>query len=367
MRKTICRSSGFAVLVAGALAAPAPAAAQADPGAARADSAAAVHVVRRGDTLWDLAISYLRSPLRWREIHAANRDVVENPHWIYPGERLRIPGTAAPAAATPADAVATGPTGAPPPATVGAVRVTSAIAGPDQSFVVPSLDRMGDERSRLARRLADYLAAPYLHRVGGPAGAGTVRAAGLHTVSDAVGDRWLQLGDAVRLSMPAGTDPQVGQKLIAFALAERVHGGQVVRPTGIVEVTEFEGATVHGRVIVMLDAMHDGNGVLPLPALPAEGVSAPAGSGAAVAWVADDVPLPSLQSWLLLSGDAGVTFGVQDEVELYRTASDGAREPLGTARVARVEGGMASVFVTGITQPGIEVGTRAHARLRDRP
>lgn len=365
MRKTICRSSGFAVLVVGALAAPAPAAAQADAGAPRADSATAVHVVRRGDTLWDLAISYLRSPLRWREIHAANRDVVENPHWIYPGERLRIPGTAAPSPA-PADVVAAGAAPAPPPATVGAVRVTSTIAGPDDSFVVPSLDRMGDERSRLARRLADYLAAPYLHRVGGPAGAGSVRAAGLPRVSEAVGDRWLQLGDAVRLTMPDGVDPEIGQKLIAFALGDRVHGGQIVRPTGIVEVIEFEGATVKGRVIVMLEPMHDGNGLLPLPALPADGVNAPAGAGAAVAWVADDVPLPSLQSWLLLAGDAGVTFGVQDEVQLFRTAADGARELLGTARVARVEGGTASVFVTGVTQPGIGVGTRAQVRGGDR-
>ncbi len=50
------------------------------------------HEVRRGDTLWDLSGRYLSSPYRWPEIYELNRDVVQDPHWIYPGEWLRIPG-----------------------------------------------------------------------------------------------------------------------------------------------------------------------------------------------------------------------------------------------------------------------------------
>src|SRR6266540_5612006 len=51
------------------------------------------HTVRKGDTLWDIARTYLKDPFRWPEVLRRNTGVVENPHWIYPGESRRIPAT----------------------------------------------------------------------------------------------------------------------------------------------------------------------------------------------------------------------------------------------------------------------------------
>ncbi len=50
------------------------------------------HTVVRDDTLWDLAQYYYSDPFEWRRIWNANRDVVEDPNWIYPAEQLVIPG-----------------------------------------------------------------------------------------------------------------------------------------------------------------------------------------------------------------------------------------------------------------------------------
>jgi hypothetical protein len=50
-----------------------------------------VHIVRRGDTLWDLSSYYLHNPFLWPSIYEANETQIKDPHWIYPGQMFRIP------------------------------------------------------------------------------------------------------------------------------------------------------------------------------------------------------------------------------------------------------------------------------------
>ncbi|MBD3399944.1 MAG: LysM peptidoglycan-binding domain-containing protein, partial [Candidatus Coatesbacteria bacterium] len=59
--------------------------------AARTLSADRIYTVRSGDTLWDLSEEFLGSPWLWPLIWQANPELVEHPHWIYPGEELYIP------------------------------------------------------------------------------------------------------------------------------------------------------------------------------------------------------------------------------------------------------------------------------------
>jgi len=48
------------------------------------------YVVRRGDTLWDLASSRMGDPYDWPLIWQDNKEKIEDPHWIYPGQVLLI-------------------------------------------------------------------------------------------------------------------------------------------------------------------------------------------------------------------------------------------------------------------------------------
>lgn len=60
-----------------------------DPGVQAQDQATQHYVVQYGDTLWDIAGTYLGSPYRWREIHDDN-PFITNPNLIYPGDVLGI-------------------------------------------------------------------------------------------------------------------------------------------------------------------------------------------------------------------------------------------------------------------------------------
>jgi len=56
------------------------------------------YTIQKGDTLWDLSQKFLNNPWYWPKIWSLNPGI-ENPHWIYPGNKLHIvPGEGGPQA-----------------------------------------------------------------------------------------------------------------------------------------------------------------------------------------------------------------------------------------------------------------------------
>ena len=47
------------------------------------------YTIQKGDTLWDLSKRFFDSPDQWPDLWNQN-DQIPNPHWIYPGERIRL-------------------------------------------------------------------------------------------------------------------------------------------------------------------------------------------------------------------------------------------------------------------------------------
>ncbi|AWM42759.1 MULTISPECIES: LysM peptidoglycan-binding domain-containing protein [Bacillus] len=63
-------------------------------------SAPKTYTVKKGDTLWDLAGKFYGSSMQWRKIWNANktamikrsrRNIRQPGHWIFPGQKLKIP------------------------------------------------------------------------------------------------------------------------------------------------------------------------------------------------------------------------------------------------------------------------------------
>ena len=47
------------------------------------------HTVQKGDTLWDICDEYFDSPWQWPRVWSYNPEIL-NPHWIYPGEVVKL-------------------------------------------------------------------------------------------------------------------------------------------------------------------------------------------------------------------------------------------------------------------------------------
>lgn len=252
------------ILVIAAMAAPlSPLVAQV-PTEVRPQPMAADHTVVRGETLWALAGRYLDNSYAWPSIHDLNRAIVPNPHLIYPGQTLRIPGLMATAEVVSGVAVLPAE-GQPMAPTILSRGQLSGEGGPARSG--SSVFGMRQERAggvvvqradtpRTAVPRDIFLQAGWIAPVDEettPDHAGVI--SGFEGVAARTGTRTTaSLYSEVRITVTGDRTPGPGTVLLAFRPAEMVpEEGRIVHPTGLLVVDRVDEGGVVARVERMFD------------------------------------------------------------------------------------------------------------------
>ena len=310
------------------------------------------HIVRPGDTLWDLARRYLNDPFRWPEIFSLNRNVVRDPHWIYPSDRLLIPGR--PGTVVPPDGVFPrfpglesrtvfyeAETVAPDPRTLRMTPVEEVAAVEPGAFYRAGL-LLPDEAVGRVGALVEVVSPTVIPRRGTP-----------------------QIHPYDRVLMQVAGSVEVGDRL------QLLRPGRVLEPYGRVFVSTGRARVLSvaaGTATLEIDRLYDrvelGDIAVPLPSFePRLGVTAESSAGLVGSLLAITSGEPVVATTDMAFVDLGVASGVVegDEFVAYlpaEAASWGVRPEVEVARLQVVRAGptASTVRVISLAQPALRAG-----------
>ena len=154
------------------------------------------HVVKRGDTLWDICWYYFNDPWQWPKIWSYNPQIT-NPHWIYPGDLVRL---------VPKGFASQTPTSVP-------TDVESAPPTPTQNEPAPART-FGVELRNLAFIDQEHLSTAMTID-------GSVEAKTL-----------LSAGDTVYVKYPPGQPPKVGERYSLYTVGNEVEHPKTHKKVG---------------------------------------------------------------------------------------------------------------------------------------
>jgi hypothetical protein len=319
-----------------------------------------VHIVVEGETLWDLSDHYFGDPLLWPEIYRLNTLVVEDPHWIFPGEELRLgpldrsavvvgvpvvgdsgaPETAGqvvlqpgqPGYEPPPEGVpipdALPPPGAPPPPppseTAPTVFAREAETG---GMGLRSLRSPGFWFRPIRR--GEFYAAGFLTENQDLPWGKVLGAVGKETLRNLQSSSSALLFSEIEIEAPDGATYQVGDSLLVAVLTRNVSGfGKIVKPSGVAVVTELTDDGALAQVVLQFGHIADGQLAMPLEPFVDPGTVVPVpvenGMDGQVLAKRDVGPLPQQQDIMFIDRGRNDGVALGDVFAVIRTRAGGA-------------------------------------------
>ena len=358
------------------------------------DTATRTHTVRKGDTLWDLAQYYKSDPFLWPDIYRLNTSVVEDPHWIYPGEVLLLSGSGAAVAAVPAEDT-------PPPVDSASVVDQAAeppAAGTEGDPAAPaSLASLTETASQSDEPEPLFGSRPqsmketmraYTHQSYRPLRRSEFHSSGFLTegqklpygkVHGTVTPPQIQATPVnsnalpytlVAVSAPKGATYQVGDSLLSVVIGGEVRGyGDVVQPSGILRVVDTADGNYVASVVAVYGTIRGGQSVLPLEQFgePGNARAVPVSDGVRATLLGgsgrQDLKAPQMVVFLDKGRQAGVApgdlFEIRRRPERLDDGTVRVDEVMATLQVVHVRDRTATARVLTVVSPDIPKGSEA--------
>ncbi|MEX2153509.1 MAG: hypothetical protein WD825_09230 [Gemmatimonadaceae bacterium] len=228
-------------------------------------------------------------------------------------------------------------------------------------------------------RAGQVLSAPYVDREGGPRGFGRILKSGdIAGVAEATERSRFQAYDRVFITPPAGYIAPEGERYLTIRLGPVIEDqGQIIIPTGIVEITKAAGSgtAAVAKVVRAFNEVAATDRLIPLDTA-GMGTTVPPvriadGPSTTIRWINGEPVLPSVQSFVVLgvSSRNGVRMG--DEFVIYKPSpkpEDGElRDPeilIGKAQVVRSTPYGVTAVILGQAQPAIKEGMSARVTAK---
>ena len=333
------------------------------------------YVVKKGDTLWGISRDLLQDPLLWPRLWETN-SFITNPHRIYPGDQLVVPGkdlnppppvAEAPPPAPPAQTVeAPKPPPAPAPAPV---PPAAAVPPPAPVAVAPAPEPPVPPASRHAMVCSPGLVPEE-----------KVESVGIGTLVKSVEERvMLSMEDRVVVGLDANHTVTKGDQLLVARTGRRlIHprtgqsAGRILYAVGLLDVTDVQARVVQARISYSCGPIGLGDRVIPYAPLLFPGEMTPQPARRSVSGVVVDSlrgeQLMGLQqvAFVDVGADQGLALGdvfLLQRPNLPAPTPTGTMLPmpsdrLGNAVVIRVVERSATVLLTSSARE-VRVGDQA--------